>query len=419
MRWKRVNMEVVRSFCALALVILLVGCGSKSSSSNQEQFKKSEKPSCQNLEIKGEYLVHWNDGEVTVVSANNESEFVEEYLEGHKNEIISSEPHYRIQLSASELVQQRDWGGGVNWGVESIQADMVWNKNLPQEDIIVAVIDSGVNVTHPQLQAAIFKNTAESFNGLDDDGNGYIDDVGGFNFVNGSPYLNDYTGHGTHVAGIIAAQHNEGRIMGVAPNVKILPLAFIDQRGGGDIQKAVNAIRYAAQMGAKVINASWGGSVCSQLLELEIESLKEKNILFVSAAGNSGNDLSIFPEYPAAFLLDNLISVGASTVDSKTAEFSNYGDLVHLVAPGANIASTYPPEFDVDGSLDGIATLNGTSMATPFVSGAAGLLWSIYPNASYLQIKEALLNGVEAGPYPVITRGQLNLRKSYDYLMAQ
>ncbi len=409
-------MDVVKTLLLSLFLLAVVACGSDENTSSQDQFKKSQKPSCQNREIKGEYLVHWKSGQISIVNSENEKKFVDGYLKNHKEEIVAAEPHYRIQISPQELIQQRDWGGGVNWGTEAIEAQNLWDKGLSNEEIVVAVIDSGVNVEHPQLVSAIYENKNETLNGVDDDNNGYVDDVGGYNFVNNSPHLNDYTGHGTHVAGVIAAQHAEGRIKGVAPNVKILPLAFIDQRGGGDIQKALNAIRYASQMGAKVINASWGGNSCSSLMEQEIEKLAEKGILFVTAAGNSGNDITILPEYPAAFVLDNMITVGASTFDAKTAGFSNYGLLVHLVAPGANIASTYPPEFDTDGSLDGVATLNGTSMATPFVAGAAALLWSLKPDASYTEIKEALVQGVVEGPYPVLTRGQLNIRQSYEIL---
>lgn len=410
-------MDVKILILVACVPIFLIACdNNKTEGEVTAPFTKSEDPTCEGQQVAGEYLVVWRDGKVSVEKAENHQKFKEGFVAAHLEDIISSEPHYRIQFEEYEVLHQRDWGGPVNWGVDAIGASELWDKSINTEPVIVAVIDSGADIEHPELQGAIFQNTDEIENGIDDDGNGYVDDLNGYDFVSGSGRVKDYTGHGTHVSGVIAAQHGIGHINGVAPDVKILPLAFIDSRGGGLVQNAVNAIRYAAQRGAKVINASWGGNSCSQLLELEIGKLSDQGILFVAAAGNSGNDLSIFPEYPAAHTLNNIVTVGASTYDEKTAAFSNYGVLVDLVAPGANIASTYPPEYDSDGLKDGVAFLNGTSMATPFVAGAAALLWSIKPDASYEDVKNALLDGVRAGVYPVETRGSLYLPSALDRL---
>src|SRR5690606_13302582 len=183
------------------------------------------------------------------------------------------EPHYRIQISERETLHQRDWGGGVNWGMDSIQADSAWNKNALGENIIVAIIDSGLDATHPELANSLAINENEEINGLDDDGNGLIDDRFGYDFVNMSHQVVDHTGHGTHIAGVIAASHSQGSIMGVAPNVKLLPLNFIGKGGSGDVFGAISAMKYAAIRGAKVINASWGGNSCSLELHDEIVAL--------------------------------------------------------------------------------------------------------------------------------------------------
>lgn len=411
-------MDVVR-ILVLASLLVLAACDSRKEASGTGQFIKAEKKLCGSQHIQGEYLVHWVSGEVSVVHSDSEESFVEDFLEENKEQILKAEPHYQLfSVTPTEELSQRDWGGWTNWGVEAIEVEELWGRADVSEDVIVAVIDSGLDLGHPELQGAIATNEDDPINGIDDDGNGLIDDYQGFNFYNKSGEVTDYTGHGTHVSGIIAAQHDVGKILGVAPKVKILPLPFIGSNGGGGVGSAVQAIQYASQRGAKVINASWGGSNCSTILQDSIAGLAAQDILFVAAAGNSGNNLELSPEYPAAFDISNLITVGASTYDEKTASFSNYGTGVDLMAPGANISSTYPSQFDTDGIFDGTTILNGTSMATPFVAGAAALLWSIKPQASYLDIKMAILNGVRPGPYRVETRGQLNLKQALEHLEA-
>ncbi len=407
-------MDVIKPLILVSLSLFLINCDQRSATNPKSSFTKTGTPGCDNQSIKGEYLVHWKNGDITVEHAEDDETFVEGFIEAHKDEIITSEPHYRIQVEDQRQVNQRGWGGYPNWGVDIIGAQEVWDRASSKSDIVVAVIDSGLDINHPELTGALYKNPNESFNGLDDDGNGLVDDVNGYDFVAGSGEVRDYTGHGTHVAGTISAQHDVGQVLGVAPNVKVLPLAFISQGGGGSVNAAINSIRYAVQQKAKVINASWGGDACSTLLQTTIEDIAKDNVLFVTAAGNRGNNIDVFPEYPAAFEIDNMVTVGASAPGESfpsqaIALFSNYGDRVDLMAPGAAITSTYPPEFDHDGNLDGVVTIDGTSMATPHVAGAAALLWSFKPSASYAEIKQALFKGVQQGPFRVKTRGSLYL----------
>ncbi len=400
----------VKKLSPLILFFLIISCNKREPANTGAQFNKSTETGCEENQIENEYLVRWKSGKITIEKSQSEDEFVGDFLERNQDEILSAEPHYRIQLSPNSELSQKDWGGSKNWGIDAIEAKVAWNKSLETEEIIVAVIDSGMDTTHPEFQNILAINEKEEINGIDDDGNGLIDDRMGYDFVSDSAEVKDYTGHGTHIVGVIAAQHDVGEILGVAPRAKILPLNFIGGNGGGTVLGAILAIQYAERRGAKVINASWGGSVCSLSLKDQIESLAQSNILFVAAAGNSGSNLDQFPEYPAAFILDNMITVGASTFDNKTAGFSNFGQRVDIMAPGANIFSTYPMEFDNDGTEDGIFSLNGTSMSAPFVTGAAALLWQYYPNASYIEIKQALLLGSSPGPYPVSTRSLLNIR---------
>ena len=412
-------MDVLKRYSCAFFLVLVVGCDNQSKSDQNPQFVKSQVDECVDQELKGEYLVRWKNGDITVEKSMNENMFIEEFLETHKNEIEVSEPHYQVRLGELETnTATQGWGGYINWGAEATGADQLFGRLNIQETIVVAVIDSGLDVKHPQISGALAINRGEiANNGIDDDNNGYVDDVNGYNFVSNSGDVVDYNGHGTHVAGIIAAQHDAGAVLGAAPNAQLMPLPFISQSGGGDIGSAILAIRYAADNGARVINASWGGRACSELLKAEIDSVADQGVLFVTAAGNSGNDLDIFPEFPAAFSgLDNMLTVGASTYDANMAAFSNYGERVDVVAPGANIHSTYPYLFDVGQPKDGIASLNGTSMAAPFVAAAAAVLWSVYPEASYQQVKEAILDSVRPGPYYVKQRGELDIPRALDSL---
>ena len=213
----------------------------------------------------------------------------------------------------------------------------------------------------------------------DNDGNGYIDDIHGWDFStyenpvnNGDNTVYDGTiidgknvdSHGTHIAGIIAAGINGIGIQGVAPNVTILPIKFMNG-DEGTVFNAIKAIEYAEMMGADIVNCSWGSQSYSQFL---YNYMNNSNMLFVCAAGNDGVDAQEFPEYPAMYELDNIISVGATDEAGELATFSNYGQGVNIAAPGKNIYSTLPE--NTYGYMD------GTSMAAPFVTGAAALLLS-------------------------------------------
>jgi subtilisin family serine protease len=412
---ERFDMDVGKSVFFALLCLLLVNCDDRPPAETSSQFKKTTNPGCEGQSIQGEYLVHWKNGAVTVEHASDDHQFQDEFLKKHQDEILLAEPHYQIRVSTpQDFHQKAGWGNYVNWGIDAIGAEGLWEVAPGDSDVVVAVIDSGVDIGHPQLVGALYSNPNEIENGLDDDGNGYIDDIHGYDFVAGTGKVRDYTGHGTHVAGTIVAQHDSGEVMGVAPNVKLLSLGFINDGGGGSVSHALDAITYAVSQQARVINASWGGDNCSVVLQQAIESLASHNVLFVTAAGNRGNNIDFFPEYPAAFEIDNMITVGSSSFaqlypEQVMSDFTNYGERVDIMAPGDDIYSTVPAEFDQDGPLDGMARSEGTSMAAPHVAGAAALLWSLNPDASYSQIKQALLQGARSGPFRVRTRGSLDL----------
>lgn len=253
--------------------------------------------------------------------------------------------------------------------------------------IVTAVIDTGVDYTHPDLASNIWTNTDEvAGNGIDDDGNGFVDDVRGWDFVNNDSDPMDDNGHGTHVAGTIGAVGNNGiGVTGVAWTASIMPLKFLDQSGSGSLSDAIKAIQYARVNGAKIINASWGGGGFSSALQSAITQFITSGGLFVAAAGNEATNNDVTPSYPANY--QGVISVGASTRTDTRASFSNYGTSVDVFAPGQSILSTLP------GNRYG--SLSGTSMATPQVAGALALLWGQNPTLSATTISQALINSTD------------------------
>jgi subtilisin family serine protease len=283
--------------------------------------------------------------------------------------------------------------------------------------VTVAVIDSGVELTHPDLAENTWRNPGESglgreLNGLDDDLNGRVDDWRGWDFVAGDNNPADENGHGTHVAGTIAARRGNGfGVAGVADGSRLMALRVLNAQGSGSVANVILAYAYAARAGADVVNLSLGSSVSSQAEYDAIAARPE--MLFVAASGNGGDDEigddnDLYPEYPCAYPLPNVVCVAASDNRDRLAPFSNYGDLaVDLAAPGVDILSTVPG--------GGYGWASGTSMATPHVSGAAALLWAASPGASVSQIKSALMDGVDpvaAFAGRTVTGGRLNVLSS-------
>lgn len=303
-----------------------------------------------------------------------------------------------------------------------IDAPQAWNEQTGSENVVVAVIDSGIDVTHPDLAENLWTNDEEVVNGHDDDGNGCIDDVNGCSFVNlaledyedqdpandewlPSGNVTDESGHGTHVAGTIGARGNNAiGVAGVAQTTSLMPLQVLGADNTGSTANVRAAIRYATLMAAgmqaptsndpqrlRVINASFGSYTADNGLYADIRAAGDAGILVVAAAGNgvdgvSGVDTDATPFYPASYDLDNIISVAAVDNYDRLARFSNYGWLsVDIAAPGTGVLSTVPG--------GGYATSNGTSMAAPMVSGAAALLWSEFPEATRSEVRAALLRG--------------------------
>jgi subtilisin family serine protease len=267
-----------------------------------------------------------------------------------------------------------------------INAREAWKIETGSRDILVAVVDTGVKWDHPDLAANIYTNQAEANGqpGVDDDHNGFVDDIHGYDFPGNDGDPMDVYGHGTHVTGTIAALgNNNNGIVGVAFNVKILPVRFLGDDGGGTLEDAVKSIDYATMMHANMMNNSWGGGGFSQALLESIQRAQAAGILFLAAAGNNSNDNDASPEYPAGYEVDNVVAVAAIDPTGMIADFSNYGkNTVDIAAPGVNILSY---------TMQGPQIWSGTSMATPHVTGVAALLLSQDKSQSYMTIKNRLL----------------------------
>lgn len=289
-----------------------------------------------------------------------------------------------------------------------IAAPAAWDLTTGSTNVIVAVIDTGIRYSHLDLTNRMWKNPLEiPGNGIDDDENGYVDDVFGIDATTDTGDPMDTDDHGTHVAGTIGAAANDGNPhVGVAWNVRLMACKFIGDLGFGSTSDAIECIDYAVAHGAKILNNSWGGGGFSQALFDSIQRARDAGVLFVAAAGNDGTDNDQFPHYPSNYQLDNIISVAALDRTDRLAYFSNYGqETVHLGAPGVEIfssTSTFDRAYDF---------FDGTSMAAPHVSGVAALVWSLYPEADLEEVRDRILAGavpISALNRRTVTGGRLN-----------
>ena len=330
------------------------------------------------------------------------------------------EPNYIVRSSRlpNDPGFDRQWGlrntgqQGGRPGAD-IDAATAWDA-LVGGDVTVAIVDTGIDYGHADLAPNMWINPGEvPGNGVDDDHNGYVDDIRGYDFANEDTDPYDDASHGTHVAGIIGARGNNGvGTAGVDWNVRLLPLKFLNSNGDGNTADAADAIDYAANAGARVVNASWGGPSFSFALYKAIKNAAARGVLVVAAAGNEGQSSDSSPQYPAAYDLPNIVSVAATDPQDSLVDFSNYGvRTVDLAAPGEDIYSTVPRRNGVSG----YSYYSGTSMATPFVSGAAALYMARNPAAQAAQTRDAILQSVD--PLPalagrVATGGRLDLAKA-------
>ncbi|HSB08626.1 MAG TPA: S8 family peptidase [Blastocatellia bacterium] len=365
--------------------------------------------------VKGESLSTRRRGEIGLIHLNRNVSVEEALLRAKEDPRVEfAEPDYFV-YAMDTVPNDPYFAAGNLWGLSAsscwfcdpgqsspnVDATKAWDITTGSDDVVAVVLDTGVDLQHEDLAANAWMNPGEiPDNGIDDDGNGFKDDVNGWNFFNDNQQTFISTSedfHGTHVAGSIGAVGNNGKgVTGVAWHVRIMSLKFLGgPQGRGSTSNAVRGINYAIDMrnrgvNVRVINASWGGGSDSQSLREAIAAANAAGILFVCAAGNGSTNIDEIPDFPGAYAKDipNTVSVAAVDPGSRLASYSNFGhDSVSLAAPGNQIFSTYPGNI--------YAQLQGTSMSTPYVSGIAVLVWSREPNLTPAEVKTRLVDTSE------------------------
>jgi len=308
-------------------------------------------------------------------------------------DVLYAEPNYIYKA----LREPDDPYYGSQWALPKINAPAAWERTTGSSNVVIAVIDTGIDYNHPDLSDNIWTDSQNQ---------------PGYNAIKNSGDPMDGDGHGTHCAGIIGAiGDNEIGVCGVNWNIKIMALKFLDDSGNGTLSDAIECIDYVIARkdeGENIVatSNSWGGYIYSSSLYNAISRLSEKGILFVAAAGNSGTDNDAYPMYPASYNLPNIISVASSDNSDSRSYFSNYGRTkVHIAAPGSSIYSTIPVSKGEYGYK------SGTSMATPFVAGVAGIISSLTEETDAVKLKKWILQGITRLPQwtnLTTTGGRLN-----------
>lgn len=412
--------------CLFILALSAFGMGCSQSKTSESVFPDSsgKQTACAQEVSEKRFIVHWEDGSFSVENDESADHFRKGFVEKNLALIkhVDRDVRIKIRTNANDSTDEQvnsQASEGMNWGQDLIEADALWSQGISGDGVIVGVIDGMVDTSHQQLSPNILVNDKEiPNNGIDDDKNGFVDDYRGVQInkdVN-NPAVNI---HGSHVAGIIAADPTKGPVAGVAPKSKVVPAQFIGNDEGGSIGDAIIAINYTISRGAKIVNLSWGAGPCQAIptLESALKQISDQGVLIVTAAGNGdeygiGVNMDTSPAYPSAYNFANQINVAATTSDDYLISFSNYGSrTVHVGAPGVSIFSTIPG--------NNVRALSGTSMSAPMVSGAAALLWSASPTATASQIKQAILRSVDIVPgrqVEVSSRGRINVLKAYNEL---
>ena len=382
--------------------------------------------------VQGLEIIRAEDGEdinevVKEYAALPEVEYAEPNFEIKAEPEIGNVVHYDASQSvgkSSAALGPNDPMFANQWALENtgqnggkaeadIRAVKAWEKTKGSDKIVVAVLDTGVDYTHPDLLNNMWLRPA-NIPAYKDEDLGEFDDMRGFSAIDTDADPMDDNGHGTHCAGIIGAEGDNGfGIVGVNWKVEIMPLKFMAANGSGTTADAIECINYVIErknegVNVRIISASWGSRMKSKALEDAIRKAGDAGILFIAASGNDGANSDKTPHYPAGYNLPNVVSVAAMNRNDQLASFSNYGaKSVHIAAPGAEILSTW-----LNGSFE---EHSGTSMATPVVSGVAALILSERPKLSVEELRERLFKSVDkldALNDKVATGGRINAAKA-------
>ncbi|MBI5633572.1 MAG: S8 family serine peptidase [Nitrospirae bacterium] len=459
----------MRRFISLFLMLLLAACGSEKSADHSSAVRSEAKALTVSIDTvlsrldrakyqEGELLVKFRTGVIQASAAKlhqkTGSSVIKRFamisdLEHIKlpaslsvREAISfymsnpnveyAEPNYikHFRRTVNDPLFNLQWAllntgqlAGATPGSD-ISATAAWDIGTGSADMVIAVIDTGIDSGHPDLSANVWTNPVDgSINGVDEDGNGKTDDIHGWNFVSNNNTIMDDNGHGTHVSGIAGASGNNSRgVSGLMWQVKLMPLKILDAAGNGTIADEIAAIQYALDKHVRIMNASFTGGDYSQAEFDAINAAKQAGSLLITAAGNgidgvTGTNNDTTGAYPANYALSNIISVASTDQGDRRSLFSNYGlNSVHVGAPGEEILSTYPAILAPSGYL----YESGTSMSAPYVSALAGLLMSQYSHFTASQVRGTILRYVDSLPSlqgATITGGRVNAFRALSSLL--
>lgn len=363
-------------------------------------------------------LILTPDLDIRAVHVPIGQEYAARDMLSHDPRVAFAELDYAVH--ATDVLTPGDPGWSSQWAPAQIQAPSAWSVVTGTADVVIAVIDSGVQLNHEDLAAKVWVNSGETpGNGIDDDNNGKVDDVHGWHFYHywsdgafepgEDANVQDDFGHGTHVSGIAAAAtNNDLGIAGIAWGTRLMPVKVLDQFGTGWYSDIAAGIVYAADNGARIINLSLGGSPDSQTLRTAVDYARDHGVLVIAATGNDGGPVL----YPAAY--EPTLAVAATDANDQWASFSNHGPQVDLAAPGTDILSTWCHSDFLAGACLGsyYFAKSGTSMAAPHVSGVVALIWSRWPDLAASDVISRLRDTADdvgdLGPDPYTGWGRVN-----------